>query len=83
MKIYKIYQTVNGDYDTYDSAVVCAENEEEAKKIHPSPYRKEEVGIETTAFDGWCSLKDVKVEEIGDANDDMKKGVIVASFNAG
>jgi len=36
MKIYLISQDVNCDYDTYDSAVVCAENEEYAKRIHPS-----------------------------------------------
>lgn len=36
MKIYKISQNVNNEYDTYDSMVVCAENEEEAKRTHPS-----------------------------------------------
>jgi len=24
-KLYKIYQDVNNEYDTYDSAIVCAE----------------------------------------------------------
>lgn len=36
MKLYKLSQSVNYGYDTYDSCVVCAENEEEAKRIHPS-----------------------------------------------
>lgn len=36
MNIYKLSQNVNHDYDTYDSCVVCAENEESAKRIHPS-----------------------------------------------
>ncbi len=36
MKIYKLWQDVNNGYDTYDSIIVCAENEEEAKRIHPS-----------------------------------------------
>ena len=31
MKLYLISQSKNDDYDTYDSAVVCAESEEEAK----------------------------------------------------
>jgi hypothetical protein len=35
MKLYKIFQNINNGYDTYDSAIVCAENEEEAKRIHP------------------------------------------------
>ncbi len=33
MKIYRISQNITYGYDTYDSAVVCAENEDEAKKI--------------------------------------------------
>ena len=36
MNIYLISQTENTGYDTYDSAVVCAENEEEARTTHPN-----------------------------------------------
>lgn len=36
LKIYKISQNVNVEYDTYSDAVVVAENEEAAKRIHPS-----------------------------------------------
>lgn len=35
MKIYLISQDINNGYDTYSDAVVIAENEEEAKRIHP------------------------------------------------
>src|SRR3990167_7998667 len=38
MKIYKLSQSLNDGYDTYDSAVVCAENEEDARHIHPSEF---------------------------------------------
>ena len=38
LKIYKISQNIVTGYDTYSDAVVCAENEEEARKIHPSKY---------------------------------------------
>ena len=38
MKLYKLSQNINNGYDTYDSAVVCAGSEEEARKIHPSEY---------------------------------------------
>jgi len=41
LKIYKLSQNVNNDYDTYDSCVVIAENEEKAKRIHPSPVWQE------------------------------------------
>lgn len=33
MNLYLISQDVNNDYDTYDSAVVAAESEEEARGI--------------------------------------------------
>ena len=36
MNIYLISQTINCNYDTYDSAVVYAFDEEEAKHIHPN-----------------------------------------------
>lgn len=38
MNLYKIEQDLIDDYDTYDSAVVVAESEDEARKIHPSPF---------------------------------------------
>jgi len=44
MNIYKISQNVNNGYNTYDSAVVYAKNEEEAKRIHPS-YIWEDDGV--------------------------------------
>ena len=39
MNIYKLSQTINNDYDTFDSCVVIAENEEEAVKVHPNSYQ--------------------------------------------
>ena len=38
MNIYLISQDFNTGYDTYDSAVVVANNPEEARKVHPSEY---------------------------------------------
>ena len=35
MKLFLISQKENNDYDTYDSAVVAAENEEIAKEMNP------------------------------------------------
>ena len=36
MKIYRISQIINSAYDTYDSAIVVAHNEDEARNMHPS-----------------------------------------------
>ena len=33
MNLYLLTQDVNMDWDTYDSAIVCAESEEEAAKV--------------------------------------------------
>lgn len=80
MKIYLLSQNKNRGYDTYDSCVVCAENEESAKKIHPG-------GGETTSeeeeYSGWTTLENVHCEEIGEANFNQSEGVICASYNAG
>lgn len=35
MRIFKISQTEKQGYDTFDACVVCANNHEEASKIHP------------------------------------------------
>lgn len=80
MKLFRIFQTANSDYDTYDSAIVCAKNEKEAKSINPAGG---ETLTQADAFSGWCGLNDVQAEYIGTAKRGIKKGVIVASFNAG
>ena len=82
LKIYLISQIKNNGYDTYDSAVVIAENEEGAKKIHPGGH-KEVVERKIDSWDGWANLKDIEVEYIGEAKEGSEKGVVVASFNAG
>jgi hypothetical protein len=38
MNLYKLSQNINEGYDTYDSCVVCAKNENEARMIHPSRF---------------------------------------------
>ena len=80
MNIYLIEQNTNNNYDTFDSAVVAASTEDEARLIHPS-------GIEN--WDGksrehgeWVNTEMVAVTLIGLAVNN-KKGVLLASFNAG
>ncbi len=74
-KLYRIWQIKNSGYDTYDSAIVCAETEEEAKNT--------KVGSVDGYYGTWVKPEDVHVEEIGIAKDNVKKGIILASFNAG
>ena len=38
MNLYLISQDVNDGYDTYDSAVVVAKSEQDARDIHPSEF---------------------------------------------
>lgn len=97
MNIYKLSQNINNGYDTYDSCVVCAENEEEARLIHPSEfvdhcddenwYGTDITGEEYNHYSNdWVvrtKVDKIEVEYIGKAKKGMKKGVILASFNAG
>jgi hypothetical protein len=82
MRLWLISQDVYNDYDTYDSAVVAAETEEEARFIHPSEYEEEWNGI-SGKYDSWPNADNVKAVCIGIAVEGTNKGVICASFNAG
>lgn len=80
MNIYKISQDRNNYSYTYESAIVCAENEEEARRIHPDVNGT--FSNRDWFLDCWCkNIKYIKVELIGKANDNIKKGVILASLN--
>ena len=87
MNIYLISQTINNGYDTYDSAVVVAENEDDARTIHPNGNMKVEIwGEYNTSFLSWVTsheMDHIKVQLIGKAFPTVGKGVVLASFNAG
>ena len=80
MKIYLLQQTENSGYDTYDSIVVIANDELDAKSIHP-------LGGHIKDYDsylGWAeNIDDITATEIGIASEDKKRGVVLTSFNAG
>lgn len=77
MKLFLISQSENSDYDTYDSFVVCADNEQEAKDIVWDKYSR-------TTYSPWAFNKEaVSSEQIGEANEKQERGIILASFNAG
>lgn len=95
MNIYLIWQNENNNYDTFDSAVVIAENEYEARCTHPNPEYKfidnelyficEDGTIKKENYSyGWVDNPfKVEVELIGSASKGAKPRVVCTSFNAG
>lgn len=96
MNLYRISQSENNDYDTYDSAVVAAPDEATARSIHPvdniiwnaekSAWCYKKTGeLEFHLASTWCKHPDaVAVTLIGTAHSSITQpGVILASFNAG
>jgi hypothetical protein len=81
MKLYLLKQTDNNGWDTYDSCLVCAENEADARTIKPEGDVFEE---NNQTWSDWAFSKDsITCEEIGDANEKQERGVVISSFNAG
>lgn len=99
MKLYLLEQDYNNDYDTYDSCVVAAVDEEDAKHIHPwwlERYRYNENWLLEKYFCGeratreddydtwvWNNLDKIKVTYLWEYILDTQRWVICASFNAG
>jgi len=80
MKLYLISQTENNDYDTYDSAVVSAEDEKTARQMSP---RNGKTVDWKDVYNAWCNAPEkVTVKYLGEAEQD-KRMVVCASFNAG
>lgn len=79
MNLYLISQVENNKYNTFDSAVVAAESEDEARLIHPGGN-----DWDPERGSGWAkSPAAVSVELIGEAVEGTEPGVVLASFNAG
>jgi hypothetical protein len=84
MKLYRISQTENSGYDTYDSAVVLAKNPIDAKNTNPMTGEPMTDKDWTRKYSYWCSkLENVQVEYLGDTKYEQEDPIIVASFNAG
>ena len=77
MNLYLISQSENDNSDTYDSAVVSAESEKQARNIHPSGEVGHWANLAT-----WATPDEVKVKLIGVSNSNECE-VICASWNAG
>lgn len=95
MNIYKL-SGYPLDYDRYTDCVVIADNEEEARTIHPAEryfykngkwmYESADKGLIEANSSFWFDADEINlitVEFIGVANITQKKGVICASYHAG
>jgi len=80
ISLWKVSQTENNGWDTFDSMVVAAECELDARNVHPGTGWQRD-----NRFGTWASSPDkVTVEFIGNSTRKFKNGeIIVSSFNAG
>ena len=83
MNIYKVSQTGNDDYDTFDSMIVIAESEEDARWMRPDGRSWDKISCRRRFWDDWYWPEECTVELLGEALPGMKPGVVLASFNAG
>ncbi len=82
MKLFKISQTVNQEYDSFDSAVVIARDEDDARTIHPSTLENP-VLEKDDMWRSWCGIGEVRVEYLGEAKPGSERSIVCASFHAG
>jgi hypothetical protein len=85
MNIYKISREdlEADDYDTFKSAVVCAEDEDTARNIRPNGDGELMDWCGPSDCSAWCESPDmVKVELIGIAVPGLQQSVICADFIA-
>lgn len=96
MKIFLVSQSRVTGYDTYDSMVVIARDEQAAREMHPSPSysfnrRLNQFGIQSVSGEwhaplsrNWPDSPDlVEVEQIGVADLLGEPRIVCTSFNAG
>lgn len=87
MNLYLLTQTVNRGYDTYDSCVVVAENEEDARMTRPDERtwdQERELASKGRPSMAWADApKQVIVTHIGETSFYQEAQLVLASFNAG
>ena len=85
MNIYLLIKLIDDSedpWDKYNSAVVVAPNEDEAKKMHPN-------GENIWPWDEWRSdswvsqLAEIRVVYLGEASPGLIQGVVCSDFHAG
>jgi hypothetical protein len=83
MNFYLISQTENRFHDAFESAVVCAPDEETARNTNPRGGAMTQKDWDATCSE-WCKSADaVAVKYIGEALNEIKIGVVCASYRAG
>ena len=92
--LFRVYQSKNTDYDSYDSFVVAAYNKQEAMDVHPSgngesvaaltkQYENEDENY-SCQLSSWAPIQHIKAEFLGVAHSQYKPGeLICSSYNAG
>lgn len=81
-QLYLLTRSEEVGIDEYGSAIVCAENGHDARRIHPD-------GRKADAAGGWDSstwainVASVSATLIGVADPSVPVGVVLPSFNAG
>lgn len=84
MKIFRVSQSDNNGYDTFDSFVCYANSEDEARNMRPDIIGGYLDEWNDDNNYGWASSSDlVEVEFIGENPDVKQKEMILSSFNAG
>jgi len=86
MKLFKVWQEVNYDYDTYDSMIICAESEDAAKAMSIEAVSSGAMSPEYARSDVanyWAPIEYLKVEYIGEAKEGLEEPIILKSFRAG
>lgn len=85
MNLYLLSQTENISFGTFNSCVVCAENEKDAKSIMPDLFLNKGKPFEVPDMQCvWAySIERIQCVEIGTANKSQQRGVIIASYNDG
>ena len=85
MNLYRLSQSVNNGYDTYDSCVVVAPDPMTASLISPlygvdvSEHRRD-----WSSDSSWAEPKDVDIKLLGLADPSLEEySVVISSYNAG
>jgi hypothetical protein len=88
MKLWLLSQSEQCGYDTFDSMVVAAETEADARKMHPTETWRHT--HDRTLYNYWknsdcwaATPEGVEVEYLGIAEEGTEPRVILASYNAG
>lgn len=73
-KLYLLSRQDRVEYDQYDSAVVCANSEEEARHVKVGDIGR---------YGSWVLPAYINVIYLGQATPTLEIGVVLSSFNAG